>query len=362
MARSFSIGPYVLSSETPPIFFAEIGGFFGQDLILAREMVSRIIDIGKAVSHQPMVLKTEILHDANICLPGDTLETYAAKDGRVQQENYRALIERKVVPLDQYGQLFELCRSQNMPFCVSVYDFAGADFAIGAGAAALKIASSNIVHIPLIRHCASKGLPLIIDSGRSTIAEVQRAVETAQAAGCRDIVLEHSPDGHPALPKAHNLRVLQTYAQAFGLPVGLSCHHVGLEMLYMSIALGATVLEKGVHVAPDDLDIDISHTMDLKDLQSVLESVHASWQALGQPARDLQIPIGGVLGTSQRQCLVAKKNLVPGDAISLNSVGFAFPRRGVGVEYWDLVLGWKLTSDVAAGQPIGWENVSPAKL
>lgn len=362
MTRSFSIGPFLLSSETPPIFFAEIGGFFGQDLDLAREMISRIIQVGKAVGHQPMVLKTEILHDANICLPGDTLETYAAKDGRVQQENYRALIERKVVPLEQYAELFKLCRSHAMPFCVSVYDFAGADFAVGAGAAALKIASSNIVHIPLIRHCASKGLPLIIDSGRSTIAEVYRAVEIAQAAGCHDIVLEHSPDGHPALPKAHNLRVLQTYSQVFGLPVGLSCHHVGLEMLFVSIALGATVLEKGVHVAPDDLDIDISHTMDLKDLQSVLESVYASWQSLGKPARDLKTPVEGVLGTSQRQCLIATKPLTYRDTVSLDTVGFAFPRRGIGVEHWDLVQGWHFTSDVAEGQPIRWEDVSPNKL
>lgn len=362
MARSFSIGPYLLSSETPPVFLAEIGGFFGQDLALARQMISSIIAVGKAVPYQPMVLKTEILHDANICLPGDTLETYAAKDGRVKQENYRALIERKVVSLAQYGELFALCRDQGMPFCVSVYDFAGADFAVDAGAAALKIASSNIVHIPLIRHCAGKGLPLVIDSGRSTIAEVHRAVETAQASGCHNIVLEHSPDGHPALPKAHNLRVLQTYTQAFGLPVGLSCHHTGLEMLYLSIALGATVLEKGVHVAPDDLDIDISHTMDLKDLKSVLESVYASWQALGKPARDLKTPIEGVLGTSQRQCLIARKRLVPGDAIGLEAVGFAFPRLGIGVEHWDLVQGWRLTRDVAPGQPIRWEDVSPNPL
>jgi sialic acid synthase SpsE len=362
MTRSFAIGPYVLSTDTPPIFFAEIGGFFGQDMVLAREMISRIIQVGKNVSYQPMVLKTEILHDANICLPGDTLETYAAKDGRVQKENYRALIERKVVSLNQYAELFELCRSQDMPFCVSVYDFVGADFAVTAGAAALKIASSNIVHIPLIRHCASQGLPLILDSGRSTIAEVFRAVEVARAAGCQDIVLEHSPDGHPALPKAHNLRVLQTYNQVFGLPVGLSCHHVGLEMLIASIALGATVLEKGVHVSPDDLDIDISHTMDLKDLQSVLQSVYACWQALGKPARDLKTPIEGVLGTSQRQCLVAKEDLRPGDTIQLESVGFAFPRLGIGVEHWDLVDGWQLTSYLGAGQPIRWEDVSPKKI
>ncbi len=273
LSRSFSIGPYLLSPSSPPVFLAEIGGFFGQDLDLAREMIHRIIQIGRDVPNQPMILKTEILHDAEICLPGETLETYASKDGRVKQENYRALIERKVFPLDHYSRLFELCRNAGMPFLVSVYDFAGADYAIASGAAALKIASSNIVHVPLIRHCAAKGVPLLMDTGRTTLAEVHRAVEAARLAGCEDIVIEHSPDGHPALPKAHNLRILQTYEQAFRLPVGLSDHHVGLEMIYMAISLGATVLEKGVHVAPDDLDIDISHTMDMKDLRDDAERV-----------------------------------------------------------------------------------------
>ncbi len=358
--RTFNLGPFALSATRPPVFLAEIGGFFGQDVRLAQDMIRRIIEVGREVPHQPMILKTEILHDADICLPGETMETYAAKDGRVQQENYRSLIERKVVPLAQYAQLFAACRAAGMPFLVSVYDFVGADFAAQQGAVALKIASPNLIHVPLLRHCAAMGLPLVLDTGRATIAEVHRALEVVRHAGCRDVVLEHSPDGHPALPKAHNLRILQTYSQAFGLPVGLSDHHVGIEMLFMSIALGACVLEKGVHVAPDDLDIDISHSMHLNDLKSVLESVHHCWLAMGKPARDLRDPIDGVLGTSQRQCLVAKTALLPGQVIDLQTVRFAFPRAGVGVERWDLVQGWKVRQPIQAGQPIQWGDIEPA--
>jgi sialic acid synthase SpsE len=357
MPRTFSIGPHELSMRTPPVFLAEIGGFFGQDHALAREMIGRIIDAGRAVPHMPMILKTEVLHDVEICLPGDTLETYASKDGWVRQENYRSLIERKVLPLRHYAGLFEICRDAGMPFMVSVYDFTGADFAVEMGAASLKIASSNIVHVPLIRHCAAKGLPLVIDSGRASLAEVHHAVALARAEGCGDIVVEHSPDGHPALPKAHNLRILQTYLQAFDLPVGLSDHHVGLEMLYLALALGATVLEKGVHVAPDDLDIDISHTMGLADLPRTLQSMYDCWQALGKAARDPAAVIEGVIGTSQRQCVVAARDLAPGDRISLDTVRFAFPCRGIPVQHWDLVNGWVLTTRVSAGEPVQWGHV-----
>ena len=361
MTRAFALGGFSLAPDRPPVFLAEIGGFFGQDMGLASKMIADIIAIGATVPQQPMVLKTEILHDVDVCLPGDTLETYASKDGRVRQENYRALIERKVVPLAHYEALLKQCTAAGVPFVVSVYDFKGTDFAVDVGTAALKIASANLVHVPLLRHtaraCAARGLPLILDTGRAALAEVGTAVDIARAAGCEDIVVEHSPDGHPALPQAHNLRIMQTYNQAFGLPVGISDHHVGLEMLYMSIALGATVIEKGVHVAPDDLDIDISHTMDMRDLARVLRTVNDCWQAMGRPARDKRIAIEGVIGTSQRACLVAKCDLAPGDAVSLDTIRFAWPCIGIPVQQWDTVDGWHIAAAVPAGRPLQWSDV-----
>lgn len=358
MVHFFSLGGYELNpKDKPPVFLAEIGGFFGQDVKLASEMVQRIIAVGQSIGEQPMILKTEILHDADICLPGETLETYASKDGRVKQENYRELIERKVLSLSSYEKILRNCSDAGASFIVSVYDFKGADFAHEIGACSLKIASANLVHIPLIRHCAAKGLPLIIDTGRATLSEVQSAVEVAREAGCNDLVVEHSPDGHPALPKAHNLRILQTYRETFNLPVGLSDHHTGIEMLYAAIALGAAVVEKGVHVDPDDLDIDISHTMDLGDLSQVLRSVHDVWLSLGNFERDLGVPIDGVIGTSQRQCIVAARDLDVGDPIDLGSVRFAFPCRGIPVQDWDNVRGRKLSRKVLAGLPIEWNDV-----
>lgn len=357
MTRSFAIGPFPLDPAQPPLFLAEIGSYFNGDVGLAHTMIQRVIAARDLVPELPLVLKTEILNDAEICLPGDTMETYAAKDGRTRQENYRTLIERKVVPLEAYGDLFKLCTDAGVPLVVSVYDFTAADYAREHGASALKIASSNVVHIPLIRHVAGFGLPMLIDTGRTTIAEVHRAVATARAAGCEDIVIQHSPDGHPALPKAHNLRIFETYLQAFGLPVGLSDHHVGPEMLYLSLALGATLLEKGVHVDADELDQDISHSMALDDLPAVMRSVHDCWLALGKPARDPRDTIDGVIGSSQRQCLVARRDLRPGETVCLDTIRFAFPCRGIPVEHWDQVDGWRLTAPVAAGSPVEWQHV-----
>ena len=97
---------------------------------------------------------------------------------------------------------------------------------------------------------------MVIDTGRASLQEVARAVEAARESGAQDILLQHSPDGHPALPEAHNLRILQAYETCFGLPTGLSDHYVGVEMLYVAIALGACVIEKGLYFDEYELDED----------------------------------------------------------------------------------------------------------
>ncbi|HHT9917256.1 N-acetylneuraminate synthase family protein [Legionella pneumophila] len=357
MSQPFTIGPFSVEENHPPIFLAEIGTFFNQDLGIAEQLLHKIITIRDKVPYQPLILKTEILNNPNICLPVDYEETYTSKSGEVRKENYRSLIERKVLPLEHYSMLFSLLKNANLPFIVSIYELDTIDFAIKQGACALKTSSSNIVHVPLIRHLAKTGLPLIIDTGRSSLTDICKAVETAKSAGCEKIIIEHSPDGHPALPEAHNLRMLRTLNQCFSLPVGLSDHYNGIEMLYMSIALGASILEKGVHLYPEDIDQDISHTMGIEQLAKTLETIYNCWQALGQPMRDLETPIKGVLGSSQRTCLVAKQKLQPGSLISLDNTTFAFPCKGVPTQYWDLVNGWELQNKVSIGEPIKWSDI-----
>lgn len=355
--REFELGGVPVSKNEPPIFFAEVGSFFNGDANLAKKLFEQIVTARDANPNAAVVLKTEILDDPEICLRGDLIENYQDKKGNLKQENYRELIERKAMPLSNYEPLFAYCRDVKIPTVVSVYDFNAADFAAAQGAAGLKIASTNIVHLPLIHHVATLGLPMVIDTGRASLSEVARAVEVARNAGAYDIIVQHSPDGHPAAPEAHNLRILQTYERAFGLPVGLSDHHVGVEMLHMAIALGATVLEKGLYFHPEELDQDIAHSMDIKDFPAALQKTVECWQAMGDTWRDNSKPLKGTVGSSQRQCLVAKKGLKAGDPLSFDTVRFAFPCMGIPVEHWPIVKDWVIRADLAQDQPIEWHHV-----
>lgn len=354
----FKLADYSVGIDYPPIFLCEIGSHYNGDINEARSMVEAIVAAHRRHPNVPFILKTEILNNADICLKEGIEERYVDKKGIVKTENFRALIERKVMPLEHYAELFKLLNEEKMPFIISVYDFEAVDFSMSQGACALKIASANIVHIPLIRYAAKQGVPLIIDTGRSSIAEVYRAIDTARAAGCQHIIVEHSPDGHPALPEAHNLRILETYQQCFNLPVGLSDHSTGLEMMYLSIALGARIIEKGVSFHPEILDQDISHAMGIDQLDEVLEKIYDCWIALGATERDTRKLIKGNIGTSQRPGLIAKYDLNEGDVITQDSVSFAFPCKGIPVEMWDNVQNWRISQSVVAGRPIEWKHVT----
>jgi len=351
MRRSevFKLGRNKIFTGCEPVFLPDIGTFFNQDIKLAMEMVDQLSDSGVST------IKGEILHSPDICLKKSGDELYWGHDSKkFKRENYRALIERKVVSLDLYELLFQYCKSKGMDVVVSVYDFEGADFAKRLDMAAIKIASSNITHLPLIEYLSQLDMPLILDTGHSSIEEIERAITWLHCAGVQDIVVEHSPLGPPNGIEMHNLRFMTTLGNTFGIPFGLSDHHAGDEMLYAAVSLGAAVIEKGV--CPDNLgeEQDAAHALPVSRVREVITKIKNIHLAMGDGVRKLPHDREKYLS---RMGLVAKKDLSVGDIISLDNVTFAFPAQGIEVEHWKEVLGNSLKVSINAGEIIRWQDL-----
>ena len=345
----FMIGGHEIGQDEPPLFLPDIGTFFNDDIGVAIELIDALADAGVSV------LKGEVLHDASICLDDDTSISYVDREGAVRSERYRDLIDRKVVSLKAYEGIFRHARDRGMDVMVSVYDRKGLDFSVDIGVAAVKIATSNIVHRPLIEFMAQTGLPILLDTGDSSLEEIDRAVSWARDAGAGRMIVEHSPYPPPAPVARHDLRFMVTLGACLGLPFGLSDHHAGEEMLYAATALGACLLEKGV--CPDGLRLeqDVAHALPVSDVRRVMQSCLTIHQALGQTVRPLA---RGRPKKLSRMGLVAAHDLSPGDHISLETVSFAFPVRGIAVEHWGCVEGKPVTSRIGAGVPIDWSDVA----
>lgn len=339
----------VADPTRPPVFLPDIGTFFNQDIDLAKMLVRQISAAGVRF------LKGEILHDAEICLHADVSERYLGHDAQPVSENYRRLIERKTVSLDHYARVFEVSAQAGLGLTLSIYDNAGVDFAREIGACGLKVASTNLVHAPLIRRAAETGLPLILDTGKATFDEVVRAVRWARDAGAERLIVEYSPPAPPAPIANHNLKVFELLAAAFGCPLGLSDHHSGEEMLYAATALGCRVLEKGV--CPDDMtaDQDVFHALPVGQLAEVVGKSDNIFAALGDSRAAYAPPPAR---PAARMGLVTAGAIKAGERITPETVRFAFPTLGIPVEEWDRVAGRRFASDLPADTPIGWEHVS----
>lgn len=349
--KTFQINGCIVSDQSPPLFFPDIGTFFNQNMMLAKELATRL-----HASGAPLI-KGEILHDASISLDDDTPEFYLTSTGEQKKERNRSLIERKVIALGAYETLFTFCKQLGMGVVLSVYDFKGAEFARDIGASAIKIASSNIVHQPLIAFTAKLGLPLIIDTGKSTLEEIARAMQWARDGGAVDIMIQHSPEAPPSPLSNHNLRMIPTLRQIFDCPVGLSDHHAGDEMLYAAVALGAHALEKGI--VPDDMgdDQDVFHALSISKFAEVWGKIQRIQTAMGAGMRS------NLSRNSKkhpyRMGLIARGNITQGEALTLKNVSFAFPAKGVPVEHWELIEGWCATTSIINGRTISWHDIEP---
>ncbi|MBH52066.1 MAG: spore coat protein [Chloroflexi bacterium] len=341
-----TIGNVKVGDGNPTVFVAEIGTFFNQDITLAKEYLQTIATTGA------QIFKTEILHDPDVCLNTDLIHRYEHYSG-FEEENYRRLIERKCVPLSDYSELFKECQRLGIPYIATVYDLVGVDFLVDSGASAIKIARDNVNNIPLIRYSAKTGLPVIFDAGQVYLDEIALAVRTAQASGSGGVIVNHHPGSNPAPAASHNMRTITKYKETFGIPVGLSCHYKGDEILYVAIGLGANLLEKGVVEDPSIIEQDLISAAALSEVPEIVQKVRNCWEAIGSPhetplePRDLSV----------RKGLIAAKHINKGDLITLDHLRFAWPPVGISVQYIDIVEGSRAGQDIHPNEPLTWHAI-----
>ncbi len=341
------IGKKRIGYGEAPLFLPDIDVYFKNDIQGAYHLVNELLAAGVTT------LKGALLHNPEMCLPEGEVGYFVPGAG-MHRERYRDVIDRHVVPLDTLRRIYSDAKNQGMDLVLSVYDEEGLQLALELEAVALKIPSSNIVHAPLIRSAAATGRVLMLDTGRSTMDEIDRAVAWAKASGAQTLIVQHSPPGPPAPPTDFNLNMMIDMGRKYQCHDSLSDHFRGIEMLLAATALGVDVLEKGVCLDDTKPDIDIAHALPISQVGETLAKIELIDQSLGSTTRTLPVdrPI-----PPDRMCLVAKNDLEIGTKITPDTVRFAFPQQGIPVERWDDYVGKPLAHAVKAGVAITEQDV-----
>ncbi len=331
----------------PPLFWPDIDIYFRRDEKLALSLIDQLADAGCAF------LKAAVLQRPDLCLPeaGD-IEFYDHLAGKTVSRDYRSIIESHCVPLPAMRRLLVAARNRGMSIVLSVYDAEGLAFAIDEGAAAIKIPSSNITHHSLIKSAARTAPALVLDTGRSTFEEIDRAVAWAKASGAEGkLLVQHSPPGPPAPAREFRMGYLRRFTESYGCPVGLSDHHAGLDMAAVGVALGACVFEKGVVASKCEAGLDIAHALPVEAAGDALRKLHDAWESLGNAPR---VESGGV----DRMGCIAARALSAGTKLARDDISFAFPAKGVGAERIEDLIGAPLQTDLKAGEPISERDLA----
>lgn len=269
-------------------------------------------------------------------------------------QSLHELYQKAHMPWDWHKPLFDFAREQGITVFSSPFDFSAVDLLESLNAPAYKIASFEMVDLPLIRYVAQTGKPMIISTGMADADEIAEAVATAKSAGCRELVVLHCVSGYPAPAADYNLRTLPDMAARFGTLVGLSDHTLDNTTAVASVVLGACVIEKHFTLDRNGGGADDSFSLEPDGLQALCRDSKTAWQALGRVHYGLKSSEQG--NVQFRRSLYFVKDLQKGDTIDETCIRSVRPGFGIAPKHFDELIGKRLTRNVQANTKTDWAD------
>ncbi len=345
---TITIAGRAIGAEHPPFVIAEMSANHNGDLDRAFEIMAAAKDAGAhALKIQTYTADgITIDHDG----PGFRIEG-GLWDGRTLHDLY----DQAHTPWDWHPALFDKGRELGLMVFSSPFDFAAVDLLESLDAPAYKIASFELVDLPLIRRCAATGKPLIMSTGMADLEDIALAIKAARDAGASEIALLHCTSGYPTPPEDADLRTIPHLADAFGLVTGLSDHTPGIGTAVAATALGSALIEKHFTLDRDDGGPDAAFSLEPAELAALCADVDIAWRALGRIRYDKSDSEKG--NVQFRRSLYIVTDLAEGDILTADNLRSIRPGFGLAPRYWDLLLGKRVNRAVSRGTPMTWELI-----
>jgi pseudaminic acid synthase len=273
-------------------------------------------------------------------------------DGRTLYDLYG----EAYMPWEWQPKLKEIADEIGIDLFSTAFDPTAVDFLEQMGVPVHKVASFEIVDIPLIEKMARTGKPLIISTGMATLGEIEEAVQAARRAGATQIALLKCTSAYPAPPEEMNLRTIPHLAEAFGVPVGLSDHTLGIAVPVAAVALGACIVEKHFTLSRDIPGPDSAFSLEPHELKAMVEAIRTVEKALGEvhygvSEREAQSRIF-------RRSLFVVRDMRAGEVFTDENVRSIRPGYGLPPKYLPEILGRRTVRDVEKGTPLSWDLIA----
>ena len=332
------IGDELVGENHPVFIIAEAGVNHNGDLNLAKKLVDLAVEAGvDAVKFQTFITEEIVTHNAEKA-------DYQKKNTGSSEESQFEMLKKLELPFEQFREVKTYCAKKGIIFLSTPFDRKSVDFLDKLEIPAFKIASGEINNLHFLNYIASKGKPIILSTGMSTLEEVEKALEVINKTQNKQLILLHCTSDYPAKVKEVNLRAMRTMHKAFHLPVGLSDHTPGIEISLAAVAMGAPVIEK--HFTLDNSLPGPDHKASLKpqELKDLVKAIRNIENALGD---GIKRPSRSEMNTKiiARKSIVAATDIKKGELLSEHNLTVKRPGNGISPLKWNEVVGKKAASN-----------------
>ena len=346
-ATTISINGHRIGAGEPVYVIAELSANHGGRY----EIAARIVEAAKAAGADAIKLQTYT--PDTITIASDA-EPFRLGDGSLWAgRTLYDLYGEASMPWEWQPRLKELATELGLDCFSSPFDPTAVAFLEAMDVPAYKVASFELVDLPLVRLMAGTGKPLIMSTGMATEDEIDEAVGAARKAGAREIALLKCTSAYPSPPEAINLGAIPVMAQRWGVPVGLSDHTIGESVPVAAVAVGARIVEKHFTLDHENATPDSPFSLDPAEFKRMVDAIRVAEQALA----------GASLGPAPaeedsrkfRRSLFVVEDVAAGQVLTTSNVRSIRPAAGLHTRHYEEVLGRRAAHDIARGTPLAWD-------
>lgn len=342
------IGIREIGGGKPAYIIAEMSANHAGDISRAKEIIHAAKEAGADC------IKIQTYTPDTLTIDCDN-SYFHISDGTWNGENLYQLYQKAYTPWEWQKELFEEAKKAEIDFFSTPFDNTSVDFLEEIGIGFYKIASFELVDIPLIEYVASKGKPMILSTGMATLAEIDEAVEAVKKRGNRNFALLRCASAYPAITDEMNLRTMQNMGDTFGVPYGLSDHSMGSVGAVTAVALGASIIEKHFCLDRSIENPDSTFSMNPMEFKQMVHDIRQAERAIGSvkygPSEQEK--------SSQifRRSIFCVKNIKRGEKLTSENVRIIRPGYGLSPKYYNDILGQTALIDIERGTPLKMEMI-----
>lgn len=277
-------------------------------------------------------------------------DPYVIKGGLWDGYNYYRLYQEAYTPWEWQQALKDKCEEVGVDFLSTPFDNTAVDFLEGLGVEFYKIASFELVDIPLIEYVASKGKPIIMSCGMGSEEEIEEALAACRKYHNENVVLLKCCSQYPAQYEDMNVSAIPLMKELFHKPVGLSDHSFGSLAPVVAVSMGAKVIEKHVCLSRDIESPDSGFSMEMSEFAQMVQDVRNASVIMGN--RSLDLTRHEIDGLGGRRSLVAVKPIAKGEKFTADNVRSIRPALGIKPKYLPQLLGKEAKNEYSFGDPI----------